>query len=93
MDRIFETSTRLVSQIETKHYRYLYDVIDWNDRLIMLKGARGVGKTTIMCQRCKLTNGKGLYASLDQLWFNEHTISELVDYHYKHGGTHLFLDR
>lgn len=92
MDRIFETSTRLVNQIETKHYRYLYDVIDWNDRLIMLKGARGVGKTTIMCQRCKLTNGKGLYASLDQLWFNEHTISELVDYHYKHGGTHLFLD-
>lgn len=92
MERIFEISHRLVSKVETKHYRYLYNLIDWEDRLIMLKGARGVGKTTMMYQRCKLTDGTGLYASLDQLWFNDHTITELVDYHYKHGGMHLFLD-
>lgn len=92
MERIFEISNRLVNKVETKHYRYLYHEIDWDDNLIMLKGARGVGKTTMMCQRCKSTDGKGLYASLDQLWFNDHTIIELVDYHYKHGGTHLFLD-
>lgn len=92
MERIFEISNRLISQAETGFYRYLYKEIDWNDHLIMLKGARGVGKTTMMYQRCKETGGKGLYASLDQLWFNDHTITELVDYHYKHGGTHLFLD-
>ena len=92
MERIFEISRRLVNQVNTEHHRYLYDIIDWNDNLIMLKGARGVGKTTMMYQRCKLTEGKGLYASLDNLWFNDHNILELVDYHYKHGGTHLFLD-
>lgn len=92
MNRLFEISERLVSRVETKLHRYLYQEIDWNDNLIMLKGARGVGKTTMMYQRCKLTDGKGLYVSLDQLWFNDHTITELVDYHYKHGGTHLFMD-
>ncbi len=92
MNRLFEISQRLVNNTETKLHRYLYDEIDWNDNLIMLKGARGVGKTTMMYQRCKLTDGKGLYVSLDQLWFNDHTITELVDYHYKHGGTHIFMD-
>lgn len=92
MERIFEISDRLINHVDMTRFRYLYNEIDWNDSLIMLKGARGVGKTTMMYQRCKLTDGKGLYASLDQLWFNDHTITELVDYHYKHGGTHLFLD-
>lgn len=58
----------------------------------MIKGARGVGKTTMMKQRCKENGEKGVYASLDQLFFNDHTILELADYHYKHGGTHLYLD-
>lgn len=35
---------------------------------------------------------RGVYASMDQLFFNDHTIVELADYHYKHGGTHLYLD-
>ncbi len=56
----------------------------------MIKGPRGVGKTTMMLQRCKHNGDKGLYASLDQLYFNDHTIVELADYHYKHGGTHLY---
>lgn len=51
-----------------------------------------MGKTTMMCQRCALSGGKGVNVSLDQLWFNEHTIVDLVDYHYKHGGRELYLD-
>lgn len=58
----------------------------------MLKGARGVGKTTILLQQCKKKGDRGLYASLDQIYFADHTILELADYHYKHGGTHLYLD-
>ena len=92
MQRIFEISQRLVQAVETRHYRFLYKEIGWSDRLILIKGARGVGKTTVLKQRCKEVGEKGLYASLDQLWFNEHTIVELVDYHYKRGGTHIFLD-
>lgn len=92
MVRLFEISDRLINQLDAPLYRYLYNEIAWGDRLIMIKGARGVGKTTMMKQRCRETGDGGLYVSLDQLWFNEHTITELVDYHYKHGGTHLYLD-
>lgn len=58
----------------------------------MIKGARGVGKTTLMMQRCRENGEKGVYVSLDQLFFNDHTIIDLADYHYKHGGTHLYFD-
>ena len=92
MERIYEISTRLVEHLNAPLRRYLYDSVAWDDRLIMIKGSRGVGKTTMMLQRC-LENGEhGVYASLDQLFFNDHTILELADYHYKHGGTHLYLD-
>lgn len=92
MERIYEISARLMQDIDAPLHRYLYNKIAWNDRLIMIKGARGVGKTTMMVQRCREYGDKGVYASLDQLFFNDHTILELADYHYKHGGTHLYLD-
>lgn len=92
MERIYEISTRLTEALDAPLHRYLYETIAWNDRLIMIKGARGVGKTTMMMQRCKENGEHGVYASLDQLFFNDHTIVELADYHYKHGGTHLYLD-
>lgn len=92
MERIYEISGRLVSELDLPRRRYLYDEIDWNDRLIMIKGARGVGKTTLMMQRCRENGEKGVYVSLDQLFFNDHTIIDLADYHYKHGGTHLYFD-
>lgn len=92
MERLFEISGRIINNVPTKHFRYLYDLIDWSDNLIMLKGSRGVGKTTMMLQRCASSDGKGVYVSLDQLWFNEHTIIDFADYHYKHGGKELYLD-
>ena len=92
MDIIYEISNRLTESLHAPLHRYLYNIIDWNDRLIMIRGARGVGKTTILQQRCKLQGEKGVYASLDQLFFNDHTIVDLADYHYKRGGTHLYLD-
>lgn len=92
MERIYEISARLIESLDAPLHRYLYDTIAWSDRLIMIKGARGVGKTTMMKQRYKENGERGVYASLDQLFFNDHTIVELADYHYKHGGTHLYLD-
>lgn len=35
---------------------------------------------------------KALYVSLDHIWFANHSVLDLAEYHYAHGGTHLFLD-
>ena len=78
-------------------YRYLYSQIDWNDSLIGIKGPKGCGKTTLMLQHIKATfkgrdMEKVLYVSLDNLWFATYNLMDVVEYHYTHGGTHLFID-
>ncbi|MBQ7443253.1 MAG: ATP-binding protein [Bacteroidaceae bacterium] len=75
--------------------RYLYPRIQWEERLIGIRGARGVGKTTMMLQRIKMAfpdTSKAFYASLDNIWFAGHSLTELVEYLYTHGVTHLFAD-
>lgn len=92
---VYINSTRLVSSVSMTHIRYLYATIDWASRMICIKGARGVGKTTLMLQYIKSTfqaNEKAVYVSLDDLWFTEHRLIDLAEYHYLHGGTHLFVD-
>lgn len=95
MENLFRTSHRLVAAVDTTIHRYLYDIIKWEDPLIMIKGARGVGKTTMMLQRIKETFGQSdcaLYVSCDSLWFTDNRLTDLVEYHYTHGGSHLFID-
>lgn len=92
---LYINSTRLVSSVSMAHIRYLYATIDWASRMICIKGARGVGKTTLMLQYIKSTfqaSEKAVYVSLDDLWFTEHRLIDLAEYHYLHGGTHLFVD-
>ncbi len=95
MENLIKTSQRLINTVQMTTFRYLYDKINWNDRLIMIKGARGVGKTTMLLQHIKATfgvTGRAFYASCDNIWFSDNKIIDLAKYHYEHGGTHLYLD-
>ena len=95
MNTLFLTFNRLLEETDCRYRRYLHDQIDWQERLIGIKGARGVGKTTLLLQHIKLTfedRSKPFYVSLDNFWFSSHTLSELVEYLYTHGVTHIFLD-
>ena len=86
---------RRLVETNCDYLRYLYSQIEWNERLIGIKGARGVGKTTMLLQHIKLTFpdvSKAFYVSLDHIWFSTHTLFELTEYLYTHGVTHLFLD-
>ena len=85
----------LLKHTSTKHVRRLYDKISWDARLIGIKGARGVGKTTLLLQRIKLAfpdASKALYVSLDDLWFASHNLMDLAALALDNGITHLFID-
>lgn len=85
-----------ISLVNTSSYkRYLWDKIDWSNRLIPIKGARGSGKTTILLQQIKYNLSSkdiALYTSLDDLYFLENTVVNLAKEFVQQGGTHLFLD-
>ena len=38
---------RRLEETETAYHRPLYFELDWDDRLVCIKGAKGTGKTTI----------------------------------------------
>jgi len=94
--RLYETSERLTKHSSLLFRRYLCSEINWGNRLICLRGAKGVGKTTLLLQHIKETFGtasdRALYVSVDNIWFSTHDLQDLADWHWKHGGTHLFLD-
>lgn len=95
IDFLRDLSAKRVAQAPTAFKRFLYNRVDWRDRLIMIKGARGTGKTTLMLQRMREAMPdpiKALYVSLDHLWFSGNSLYDVAEYHSLHGGTHLFVD-
>lgn len=91
---LYVNSSRVVKAVDCRFKRYLYTQINWDVRMICIRGARGVGKTTLMKQYMKehFSGSQALYVSLDDLWFSDHQLIDLAEYHYTHGGTHLFID-
>ena len=70
--------------------------IDWNLRLIAIKGPKGVGKSTLMLQYIKQhfapDDRHVLYCSADTSYFTSHSLVDTADMFYKRGGRYLFID-
>lgn len=95
MQRLNAIYLHLLENVSLNFTRYLYDQINWDNRLILIKGSKGVGKTTMILQHIKRTFDDptmAYYASVDNSWFATHTIVDLAEYLVSHGVTHLFLD-
>ncbi len=95
MERIKEKFYRKVNSISTKFKRRYIDTINWESRMIGIRGARGVGKTTLILQYIKenlLINNTVIYVSLDDIYFASNTLADLVDIFVKKGGKYLFID-
>mgnify|MGYP004457660927 CR=1 FL=1 len=96
IEPLLDASERLVSETELNFRRSLANEIDWNDRLICLKGPKGTGKTTLILQHIKESFGarseKAVYLALDHLWFSSHDILPVIDWLYANEYTHVFLD-
>ncbi len=95
METLYEKYHRKIELTSLDFTRSIMDTIRWDARLIGIKGARGVGKTTLLLQYIKKNlpiDSATLYVSLDNIWFAENSLSSLADNFVKRGGKFLFLD-
>jgi|AntRauTorcE11898_2_1112593.scaffolds.fasta_scaffold01242_5 predicted AAA+ superfamily ATPase len=95
MDYLKEKFRKKVSRTSLSFIRSIINDIEWESRLTGIKGARGVGKTTLILQYIKKYHQRDdsvLYVSLDDIWFSDHRLTELTDDFVKKGGQFLFLD-
>lgn len=93
MEALIDNHARILEELDWLFDRNLS--IDWEDRLIGLTGARGVGKTTYLIHHIKHNlpqEAKALYVSVDDIYFVNHTLVDFAGDWLKRGGTHLFLD-
>jgi len=95
MDQLLEKFRNKLRLVPVTFIRSLMDDIDWSVRMIGIKGARGVGKTTLMLQHIKQyrePDESVLYVSLDDIWFSDNRLTELAGHFVKRGGRYLYLD-
>ena len=88
MEPLVNKYRALLSQIEHRFVRGLADKINWNARALCIEGARGTGKSTLMLQHIKahLPLDATLYLSADDLYFKQHTLTEVAERFYQQGG-------
>ena len=68
MQRLNQRYKQLLDDTTLDFTRYIYQEINWGNRLILLKGPKGVGKTTMLLQHIKRTfedTSKAFYASVN----------------------------
>ena len=94
MRTLIEKFKTKLSETPTGYIRSIHDNIEWNDRLLAIVGARGVGKSTLLLQHIKLHDNieESLYVSADDLWFADHSLYGLAETFYKNGGKRLYVD-
>ena len=97
MEAFFRTHNYLVEHTDAPVRRRLMDEIDWSDRMIGIKGSRGVGKTTFLLQYAKehvdAGNRKCLYVNMNNFYFQVHGISDFAGEFYRRGGRTLLIDQ
>lgn len=96
MEKLIELFRKKMTGPLSVFERELERKINWNARLISVRGSRGTGKTTLFLQHIKKTFSnnlnKVLYVNLDNIYFSNNTLVELAEKFASRGGTHLFID-
>ena len=96
MESFYRTHRYLIEHLDAPTRRGLMDEIDWNDRLIGIKGTRGVGKTTFLLQYAKEKFGidrSCLYLNMNNLYFSKYRLADFAGDFVKNGGRVLLIDQ
>lgn len=96
MEKLYAYHDAYLSTVPMDYVRGIIDEIDWSARLIIIKGPKGVGKSTLMQQYIRKNYSPDdrhvLYCSADTSYFSTNTLVEVADRFVKLGGKHLFID-
>lgn len=97
MEAFFRTHANLVEHTNALVRRTLIDEIDWNDRMIGIKGTRGVGKTTFLLQYAKenfdIASHSCLYINMNNFYFQNRSIDDFAADFVQQGGKVLLIDQ
>lgn len=95
MENLRTYSNERIIRTSTDYQRGELQTFDWDLRLMGVKGARGIGKTTLLLQHLKLTHGlvnEALYVSLDDIYFSDNRLVDVVQNFNRDGGKFLYVD-
>ncbi|MGL5957151.1 MAG: ATP-binding protein [Phocaeicola sp.] len=96
MEAFYRTHRYLVEHTNAPVRRDLMDEIDWNDRLIGIKGTRGVGKTTFLLQYAKEKFGMDrscLFINMNNFYFSNFGLVDFTEQFVQQGGKVLLIDQ
>ena len=84
---------KILNLIDTKYKRYFFDVVDFDNKIIGIIGARGIGKTTFLIQYLKNFDfEETLYFSADSILTSGISLYEIAEEFSKYGGKILAID-
>lgn len=94
LEELFINSRQFIKKNNLQYKRYFIERNNFTHKLIIIQGARGVGKTTTIAQYVSNYNlDEVLYISLDDVFFNNtYKIIDIADEFEKNGGKLLCLD-
>ena len=97
VEAFFRIHKYLVDHLFAPVRRGLMDEINWDDRLIGIKGSRGVGKTTFLLDYAReyfgADNKECLYINLNQFYFTERSLVDFASEFRAKGGKVLLIDQ
>ena len=95
LDKLFSYQRRLNKSHTIEYKRSLYQEINFEDKMIAIFGARGVGKTTLLfqyLQELQAKDKKALYISMDYPFLVGIDLIDIVEEFVESGGEYLLLD-
>ena len=90
-----QASQFVLAQPQPKYRRFLYKKINFDERLICLKGARGAGKTTLLLQYAdsnEIPKEKILYVACDHPAMAGISLYEMAQTFFQEGGRLFLVD-
>jgi predicted AAA+ superfamily ATPase len=84
---------KILNLINTQYKRYFFDIVDFENKIIGIAGARGIGKTTFLIQYLKNFDfEETLYFSADSILASGISIYKIAEEFSKYGGKILAID-